>query len=264
MIEKNSQNIPPIFTFLAKHKWRIILPVIFALFYFALPRYLTQYIAVQQNLFIKSSTYSQAELKQEVTAIQNSVLSNEFLQNLIVKYDLQNYKTNEQLKIENLRNSIDVRLEDEELIEGVQVYVWIHFKDENQKHIAEISKDVTAQFETHPNFHLDKYVSKPYDANGYRSWVLFGDIAFRGIFLFSIPLILIWEIPNMFYSPRTKESIFEPLKADWQDEIYTAKLKKETWKSFAINVRYSFAFLSAMTQKSPLGDLLEYVRKIAS
>ncbi len=264
MNENNSNNHAPIFTFLKKHKWRIILPMIFALFYFALPRYLTQYIAVQQYLFIKSSVYNQVQLKQEITAIQNTVLSDEFLQKLIAKYELQNYKTNEQLSVENLRSSIDVRLEDEELIEGVQVYVWTRFKDANQQYIAEISKDIAAQFEKTQNFHIDKYVTKPYDASGYRTWVLFADIAVRGLFLFSIPLILIWEIPNIFYSPKTKETVFNSIRSDWQNELYDAKLRNQTWKTFEINVRYSFAFLSSMVLKSPLGDLLEYVRKIAS
>ncbi len=31
-----------------------------------------------------------------------------------------------------------------------------------------------------------------------------------------------------------------------------------------INVRYTYAFIIAIWQKSPLGDLIEYVRKIAS
>jgi hypothetical protein len=264
MNENNSNNHAPIFTFLKKHKWRIILPMIFAMFYFALPRYLTQYIAVQQNLFIKSAVYTQTQLKQEVTAVQNIILSDEFLQNLIVKYDLQNFKTNEQLNIESLRNSVEIRIEDEEFIEGIGVFVWIHFKDANKKYIAEISKDVTAQFEQNQSFHLDKYVTKPYDANVYRTWVLFADIAIRGLFLFSVPLILFWEIPNIFYSPKTKETVFEPIHSDWQNELYDAKLRNQTWKSFEINFRYSFAFLSSMVLKSPLGDLLEYVRKIAS
>jgi hypothetical protein len=264
MNENNSNNHAPIFTFLNKHKWRVILPMIFAVFYFALPRYLTQYIAVQQNLFIKSSAYDKTQLKREVTAIQNIVLSDNFLQNLIVQYNMHDTKLNEVLDVEKLRTSIEVRIEDEEFIEGIGVYVWIHFKDANQKYIAEISKDVTAQFEKNQNFHLDKYVTKPYDAIVNRSFVFIGDIAFRGLFLFSIPLILFWEIPNIFYSPKTKETVFEPLKSDWQTELTNTKLRNHTWKTFEINFRYSTAFIFAMVQKSPLGELIEYVRKIAN
>jgi hypothetical protein len=86
----------------------------------------------------------------------------------------------------------------------------------------------------------------------------------QGFTMLTIPLILIWEIPNIFFSPLTKENVFEPLKTDWQDELTNAKLQNQTWKSFEINIHYSIAFISAMIQKSPLGDLLEYVRKFAS
>lgn len=57
--------------------------------------------------------------------------------------------------------------------------------------------------------------------------------------------------------------VFNPLKADWQNELCEAKLRKKTWKVVQINIRYSYSFLAAMIQKSPLGDLAEFVRKFA-
>ena len=57
--------------------------------------------------------------------------------------------------------------------------------------------------------------------------------------------------------------VFEPLKLDWQNELLEAKLRNQTWKAMQINIRYSYAFLAAMWQKSPIGDLIEFVSKFA-
>jgi hypothetical protein len=71
------------------------------------------------------------------------------------------------------------------------------------------------------------------------------------------------NITSFFYSPRTQKEIFEPIIADWQEEYFEALSKKETWKSRWINVRYTYAFLGAMWQKSPLGNLIEFISKLA-
>lgn len=265
MNESKINNQPPIFRFLVKHKWRIILPMIFAMFYFALPRYLHQTIAVQQNVFFKSSVMSKAEVHEELSAIRLQILSDESLINLILKYDL--YKTEradgtaENILIEKLRNSIEIRLDDE--FDNSSMFIWIHFRDDNSQNIAALSKDVMSQFEKNPKIHIDKYVTEPYLASRSKELVLFADIAVRGLFMLSIPLIFLWEIPNMFYSPKTKRMIFEPLKADWQEELMNAKLRNQTWKALQINIRYSLAFLAAMIQKSPIGDLFEFFGKFA-
>jgi hypothetical protein len=72
------------------------------------------------------------------------------------------------------------------------------------------------------------------------------------------------EISKFLFSAKTQKDTFEPIVADWQEEYFEALHKKEIWKVRWINVRYTYAFIMAMWQKSPLGDLLEYVRKIAS
>ena len=265
MNQSNTNNQPPIFKFLVKHKWRIILPMLFAVFYFALPRYLHQIIAVQQNVFFKSSVMSKAEIHEEFSGIRQQILSDESLKNLIYKYDL--YKVErangitDNILIEKLRNSIEIRLDDE--LDNHSMFIWIHFREENSQNIAALSKDVMSQFEQNPKIHIDKYVTEPYLASRAKELVLFADIAVRGLFMLSIPLILLWEIPNMFYSPKTKKMVFEPLKADWQEELTDAKLRGETWKAFEINIRYSFAFLAAIIQKSPLGNLFEFFGKFA-
>jgi hypothetical protein len=227
MSEKNYDNQAPIFRFLIKHKWRIILPMLFAAIFWAYPRYSKEYVAVQQNIFIKSSGLYQIELKQEIMKTKNRVHSEEFLSALISKYDLykteKSQNTDEKILIERLRDSVEIRLQEEEMIEGVGVFIWIIFKKENSTNIAELSNYVTAQFESNPNFQANKYVSKPYDANPWRNYVFFGGLL-QGLVMLIIPLILLWEIPNMFYSPKTQNTVFKPIKSDWQAELTQAKL----------------------------------------
>lgn len=166
-------------------------------------------------------------------------------------------------KLEKLRNVIEIRQDGEELIEGSEILIWIYFKEGQAEKIVNISDDVRAEFQSIEGLHMDKYVSKPYDANPWRGYVFWGGIM-QGLVMLVIPLILIWEIPNMFYSPRTKSMVFEPIKSDWQNELNEAKLRKENWKVFEINVQYSIAFLAALIQQSPVGNLIEFVRKIAN
>ena len=71
------------------------------------------------------------------------------------------------------------------------------------------------------------------------------------------------QIVCFFYSNKIQKEIFEPIATDWQKEYFEALSKKEIWKSRWINVRYTYAFLSAMWQKSPIDDLIEFVRKLA-
>ncbi len=65
------------------------------------------------------------------------------------------------------------------------------------------------------------------------------------------------------FSKKNNKEVFTPLVADWQEEYFEALFKKENWKARWINVRYTYAFLTAMWQKSPIGDLIEFVVKIA-
>lgn len=71
------------------------------------------------------------------------------------------------------------------------------------------------------------------------------------------------HITNFFFSRRNQKEIFEPIIADWQEEYFEALSKNEIWKARWINVRYTYAFLGAMWQKTPFGDLIEFISKIA-
>jgi hypothetical protein len=70
------------------------------------------------------------------------------------------------------------------------------------------------------------------------------------------------SITKFLYSPSTFKNVFVPIVSDWREEIYEALNKKEIWKARWINVRYTYAFIGAMIQKSPIGDIFELVIKI--
>jgi hypothetical protein len=70
-------------------------------------------------------------------------------------------------------------------------------------------------------------------------------------------------ICRFIYSSKTQKEIFEPIASDWQEEYFEALNKKVIWKARWINLRYTYAFLGAMWQKSPIGDLIELISKIA-
>jgi len=70
-------------------------------------------------------------------------------------------------------------------------------------------------------------------------------------------------ITNFLYSRKIQKEVFLPIAADWLEEYFEALFKKEIWKARWINVRYTSAFLAAMWQKSPIGDLIEFISKLA-
>ena len=78
-----------------------------------------------------------------------------------------------------------------------------------------------------------------------------------------LPSALWLKIVIFLYSSKTVREVFEPIVADWQEEYFEALFKKEIWKARWINVRYTYAFLAAMWQKSPIGDLIEFISKFA-
>ena len=71
------------------------------------------------------------------------------------------------------------------------------------------------------------------------------------------------KLTNFLYSAKTQKAVFEQTVGNWQEEYFEALSKKEIWKARWINVRYTYAFLAAMWMKSPIGDLIQFVIKIA-
>jgi hypothetical protein len=71
------------------------------------------------------------------------------------------------------------------------------------------------------------------------------------------------SLAKFLYSPQNYENVFKPIVADWREESLEALNKMEVRRIHVIRVRYTYAFLVAMWQKSPIGDLIEFVVKIA-
>lgn len=71
------------------------------------------------------------------------------------------------------------------------------------------------------------------------------------------------SMSKFLYSAKNQKEVFYPIISDWHEEYFEVLSKKEIWKARLINARYSYAFLAAMWQKSPIGDLIEFVVKIA-
>jgi len=82
--------------------------------------------------------------------------------------------------------------------------------------------------------------------------------------LFKLYRYKLLNLSEILFSPKTQENVFKTLVADWDEEYYLALSKKQIYKARWINVRYTYAFLAAMWMKSPLGDLIEFIQKIAS
>ena len=70
-------------------------------------------------------------------------------------------------------------------------------------------------------------------------------------------------ITNFLYSHKSQKEVFEPLVAEWQHEYFEDLRNKRFGRAKFTNVRWSYHFLAAMWQKSPIGDLIEFVIKIA-
>ena len=72
------------------------------------------------------------------------------------------------------------------------------------------------------------------------------------------------HLVEFLYSQETVDAVFKPIVGDWHEEYFEALFRKQIWKSKWINFRYIYTFIMALWQKSPIGDLIEFVRKIAS
>ncbi len=71
------------------------------------------------------------------------------------------------------------------------------------------------------------------------------------------------KITGFLFSEKTQQEVFKPTMSDWDSELFEAENQKKNWKARWINVRYTYAFLVGLWQKSLFGDLLEYIRKFA-
>ncbi|MCU0240655.1 MAG: hypothetical protein MUC29_14535 [Pyrinomonadaceae bacterium] len=70
------------------------------------------------------------------------------------------------------------------------------------------------------------------------------------------------KLTKILFSPKTQKDTFEPIMADWDEEIYEALKENKDASLFMINVRNTYGFIMAMILKSPIGELFEFVQKL--
>jgi hypothetical protein len=200
-------------------------------------------------MFFRSPENERNGLKQDLDRILAETTSDKNLSLIVTKFGLFESLSDEDLRVRKLQRAIQVRIEDEDYVPGAAVVSNIFLKKEDSKDIGAISEELLAPFRSASVGALDEFVTKPYDGVPYKRYVVFGSFL-RGLILITLPLILLWEIPNLFFSGQTRTTVFEPIRADWDKELAEAKLRGNVWDTLQINVRYSLAFLMAIFQKS--------------
>ncbi len=273
MDEDKLRNQIPIFRFLNKHKWRIVLPCLVYAGYFYLPFYFVDRpVNVVSHLLVTSTQNATPEnLNQEVTKITEQVQSDESIIALINKYGLfskdrrQGMPANE--LIDKMRVSMVVGTDVQGPPEGVSVFVWASLPDDGPEKTTALSDDIISRFESRPDFGVTKIVKPPAPYVASRlplsTRILFELFLVWPALFSSLLLIFIWEIPFLFYSKKTQEMVFDPIRSDWRDEQLEAKTHGTIMDGVLVNIRYSFAFIGAMLAKSPVGELFEFVGKVA-
>ncbi len=123
-------------------------------------------------------------------------------------------------------------------------------------------KQLTSVSIFNPAFYFQLF----YLTSGIFSVWYFGKVVLRRInekeFLTSSSINLL-KISDFLYSPKTQEEIFKPIVAEWHFEFFEDLNKGRTLKAKWTNIRWTYNFLAAMWQKSPIGDLIEFISKIA-
>lgn len=79
----------------------------------------------------------------------------------------------------------------------------------------------------------------------------------------NLPSAKFLKISGRLYSEKTQKEVFEQIAGEWNDEVYKVLEKNKDASLFMTNARNTYFFLKAMWQKSPIGDLIEFISKIA-
>lgn len=273
MDEDKSHKQIPILRFLNKHKWRIVLPFLLYAAYVYLPVHsANNSFGKISHVHITSTQNVELEdLRQEVTKISDEVQSDESILGLIKKHSLLLNDRKQGMSdgelIDKMRVSMVVGTDVQSPPGGVSLMVWARVPDAGLEKNVAISDEIISRFKANPDFNVTKIVNPPPTDAASRvsisTRILFGLFFVWPALFSSLLLIFIWEIPSLFYSRRTQEMVFDPIRSDWRDERIEAKIHGSIGDVTAVNVRYSFAFIAAMLAKSPIGELFEFVGKVA-
>lgn len=267
MDEDKLRNQIPILGFLYKHKWSIIVPLLISVYYLGFP--------YSFNVPPTPSVYSQLSIKpaqddslksinQQVANVLYGINSDESLLALVAKYDLFSQDRKNGISDQDLLEKVRWRISVEQQLNSPEdeavVFVSARFLGEDFQKNDAVTKEIESRFEKISDFN----VSKPKLMMDFRPpWKLRLTILMIYWFFFASILILIWETPRLFYSRKTQELIFDPIRSDWEREAAEARSMGDIVKILRIHLQYSFAFVAAMLQRTPIGDLVESVGKLA-
>ena len=270
MNEDKLRNQIPIFRFLNKHKWRIILPILVFFPYWVIPFYFAKIAQPAQSfLFVTSARDATPEtLNQEVAKISEQLQSDDAILGLIKKYDLfakdRRQGTPDDQLILKMRGSMVVDPEATKPPGGVNVYVWVRLWNEEPEKTVALFGEITNKFESRPDLSVTRSVAAPeLGPPPITTRILIALIQLSPAMFCSLILIFIWEIPFLFYSKKTQEMVFDPIRSDWQCELSDPGENAGLGYRLQINIRYSFAFVGAVLAKSPIGELFEFTGKLA-
>jgi hypothetical protein len=220
-------------------------------------------VGIRDSFVISAQNATNEQLGREITNLSNQIRSIEFYRGLVEKYDLYSEErkqgTDDVVLAQRLLREIDIQVDDDNVEKGVQVRIEGLIRNIERDKAGFITREIIARFEGQPNFQVSsKFITPAAASSGI---IPINFILIRGVIFgsrYAILLIFIWQIPYLFYSPKTQKFVFEPLKDDWQDELLTARSRNQTFKAVWINIQYSYAFLSALVQESPLGGLFKF------
>lgn len=249
------------------------MPILIYSAYFYLPFYFVNRPVgvVSHHLVTSTQNATPEELNNEVTKVTEEVQSDESIIALIKKYGLFAKERGQGMPahelIEKMRVSMVVGTDvpSNPPDAGVRLFVWAKLPDDGQEKTKALTDDIISRFESRSDFAV---TTAPKPALPKLDIPLSTRIFFQLLLVFpalitSFLLIFIWEIPNLFYSKRTQEMVFDPIRSDWRGERIEAKTHGTIGDGIVVNVRYSFAFIGAMLAKSPIGEAFEFVWKIA-
>lgn len=258
------------FEIFLRYLWRrkviIFLPIAAMSLYTGFYRYFSpNRFASQGSLTVTQKIKSEPVLHR-LEEIKREILSSGYLEQLILKHDLFRRERESSVPMSELVEKqrkifeTNIRISDDET--GEVGSVFLLFSAADRQTAETVSKDLASRFEAESNFNVIKSFYKPheYQLKG-SSAFLIG--AFWGAFFISLPLLFLYEFPNIFYSPGTHKEVFQPLLADWREEYFEAVQQNQKLKACWISACYAWAFLMAMLQRSPLGDLMESLRASA-
>ena len=282
MIDNGKATQIPIFRFINRHKWVIIVPIILCTLYFGLPRsfyrsssqdssqkYFSAIFEGEVNSSNGQYAGSDEKLLAEIESTQRDLKDASFLKDLIVSNNLFESERSKGIGLDELAQSFDKWIyPSAEIVDGggsVTLSVIIFLQKQDRNKIEMVSRSVGDRLRSATGLDIIQIDAiQPAPSRILRYFVLLKIIfgLFLGV-LISVGLILLLESPNLFYSPKIHEEVFIPIRSDWQIERAETVLEQAYFRTAVVDIRFAMAFLIAMVQRNPLSEFFRVILKVA-